>query len=543
MKYHKGIIALIVAMAIMALFAGCISQTDSGQTESPSAEETDAGSVPLSTASKNTAPAGKTTYTIVDTGQTKFFNNIEDITCPAEGEAFYGQDARFSGNQPAYEVSSDGLTVYDEITGLTWQKSPDTNGDGSITADDKLTLEEAKTYPDELNQVKYGGFSDWRLPTIKEQYSLIDFSGTDPSGVEGTDTSGLTPFIDTDYFSFEYGETDAGERIIDSQYASDTLYVYEDSLLFGVNFADGRIKGYGLTMPGPSGDLSSGSMTESDEIPSVNGENQMQEQSGQTGSMPPQGGMPPMDENSQMRGQPGQSGTMPSQGGMPPINGDSQMTEQSGDMPSQSEGPQMSENTQITDNSGSNDKTFFVTCVRGNPDYGINDFSDNGDGTVTDSATGLTWTKSDSGTGMNWKEALTWVQTRNSENYLGYSDWRLPNIKELQSIVDYSRSPDTSDSAAIDPVFECTDITNEAGEKDYPYFWSSTTHETSNGYGGSACYVSFGRAMGYMDEWQDVHGAGAQRSDPKAGDASEYPEGYGPQGDAIRIYNFVRLVR
>jgi hypothetical protein len=380
------------------------------------------------------------TYPIVDTGQVTCYDNDSEIACPEEDEAFYGQDAQYSGNQPAYTLSSDGLTVYDEVTGLTWQRSPDTNGDGEILAEDKLTLSEAQDLPAKLNAENYGGYSDWRLPTIKEQYSLILFNGTDPSG-EGT--SDLNPFIDTNYFSFAYGETDAGERLIDSQYASETLYVYEDSLLFGVNFADGRIKGYGLTMPG--------------------------------------------------------RGT---------------------------------------------DKTFFVTCVRGNPDYGVNNFSDNDDGTITDSSTNLTWSQSDSGTGMNWEEALAWVQTKNEENYLGYSDWRLPNIKELQSIVDYSRSPDTSDSAAIDPVFECTSITNEVGETDYPYFWSGTTHAASNGNGSFASYVSFGRAMGYMEgEWQDVHGAGAQKSDPKAGEASDYPEGNGPQGDAIRIDNYVRLVR
>jgi hypothetical protein len=43
--------------------------------------------------------------------------------------------------------------------------------------------------------------------------------------------------------------------------------------------------------------------------------------------------------------------------------------------------------------------------------------------------------------------------------------------------------------------------------------------------------------------WMDVHGAGAQRSDPKAGSASDFPDGFGPQGDAIRIDNLVRLVR
>src|SRR5690606_22243425 len=44
-------------------------------------------------------------------------------------------------------------------------------------------------------------------------------------------------------------------------------------------------------------------------------------------------------------------------------------------------------------------------------------------------------------------------------------------------------------------------------------------------------------------QWIDVHGAGAQRSDPKIGDPADYPTGHGPQGDAIRIYNYVRLVR
>lgn len=42
---------------------------------------------------------------------------------------------------------------------------------------------------------------------------------------------------------------------------------------------------------------------------------------------------------------------------------------------------------------------------------------------------------------------------------------------------------------------------------------------------------------------QEVHGAEAQRSDPKHGDPSQYPHGHGPQGDVIRIYNLVRCVR
>ncbi|HIJ41521.1 MAG TPA: DUF1566 domain-containing protein, partial [Deltaproteobacteria bacterium] len=292
-----------------------------------------------------------------------------------------------------------------------------------------------------------GGYSDWRLPTIKELYSLIQFSGVDPSGYEGTDTSGLIPFIDNNTFDFAYGDTSAGERIIDAQYASSNLYVANTTgdgggTLFGVNFADGRIKGYGLTLFG-------------------------------------------------------------------------------------------------------RDKTFFVIYVRGNTGYGQNSFADNGDGAITDNATGLMWAQNDSGTALNWEEALAWVETQNDAAYLGHGDWRLPNAKELQSIVDYTRSPDTTGSAAIDPLFNVTGITNEAGEADYPCYWTGTTHANwSENSGGFGAYVAFGRAMGYMDgAWRDVHGAGAQRSDPKAGDPADYPTGNGPQGDAIRIYNYVRLMR
>ncbi|MBZ0172104.1 MAG: DUF1566 domain-containing protein, partial [Phycisphaerales bacterium] len=385
-------------------------------------------------------------YALVDTDQVDCFDDADVIACPGTGEAFHGQDAEFVGNAPGYLVSADGLTVYDENTGLMWVRSPDTDGNGTLESPaDKLTWTEAQAHPTASNAAKFAGFDDWRLPTIKELYSLILFSGRD---VAPEAASGSVPFIDTDAFTFVYGNTSAGERVIDSQYASSTLYVgnsAEGQLLFGVNFADGRIKGYGLIAPG---------------------------------------------------------------GG---------------------------------------EKTFLVQCVRGNPTYGVNAFADRGDGTVADAATGLMWSKTDSGTGvpagLNWEDALAWVDARNAADHLGYDNWRLPNVKELQSIVDYTRSPATSGAAAIDPVFEATPITNEAGETDYAFYWSGTTHASAAG-GGSAAYVAFGRSPGYVNgTWVDVHGAGSQRSDPKDGDPADYPTGHGPQGDAIRILNFVRLVR
>jgi len=79
-----------------------------------------------------------------------------------------------------------------------------------------------------------------------------------------------------------------------------------------------------------------------------------------------------------------------------------------------------------------------------------------------------------------------------------------------------------------------------------------TFSSTSPTNGASATYVCFGRAMGYFPGlgWTDIHGAGCQRSDPKPNSFTGYTQsgnGYynanAPQGDAVRIFNYVRLVR
>ncbi len=381
-------------------------------------------------------------YAIVDTNQTRTYDDVDSIAQPVIGEPFIGQDGQYTGNVPFYWPSDDGLTVYDNITRLTWTQTTDTNGDGEIDINDKMTLQEAQAYVDELNAETYGGFDDWRLPSIKEIYSLMDFSGVDASGMS---QQNVRPFIDTNFFAFGYGDVDNGERVIDAQYVSTTQYVStvfgNQQAVFGLNLADGRIKGY-------------------------------------------------------------------------PLNLD-----------------------------------FYVLAVRGGMGYGVNQFVDNGDGTITDRATGLMWQQADNGEAMGWGEALDYAFDL---EHAGYRDWRLPNAKELQSILDYTRSPDTTSSPAIDPLFTLTAITNEAGQIDYPWLWTSTTHlNTAESPAAHAVYFCFGRGMGYFnDEWLDVHGAGAQRSDPKSGVLADYPyapDGYyngnAGQGDAIRIDNFVLCVR
>ncbi len=94
-----------------------------------------------------------------------------------------------------------------------------------------------------------GNYTDWRVPTIKELYSLINFNGG--FHLRAADS---TPYLDTRFFDFVYGDPARGERDIDCQDWSATQYVGTtmngNPTAFGVNFADGRIKGYGFNMPG-----------------------------------------------------------------------------------------------------------------------------------------------------------------------------------------------------------------------------------------------------------------------------------------------------
>jgi hypothetical protein len=380
-------------------------------------------------------------YRLPPTGQTACYDAANrEIACPPRGRPLYGQDAQFAKARLNYRDNGDG-TVSDLATGLVWQKSPGP----------KVTWEQARA---DASRLRLGGAADWRLPTIKELYSLMDFSGATPAMGRG----GGRPYIDTGVFDFRYGDTSVGERVIDCQYWSATEYagrtMGRDESVFGVNFADGRIKSYPKAMPG---------------------------------------------------------------------RGAARM---------------------------------YVRYVRGNPSYGRNDFVDNRDGTVTDRATGLMWTQADSGAfkvgprrdgRMDWAGALAWAA---GLDFAGHRDWRLPNAKELQSIVDYRRSPQASRSAAVDPVFRSTMVRDEGDRDDYPFYWTSTTHLDGPGGGDGAAYLAFGEALGYMrfpgggePRLVDVHGAGAQRSDPKAGDPGLFPQGRGPQGDVIRVYNFARLVR
>jgi len=109
---------------------------------------------------------------------------------------------------------------------------------------------------------------------------------------------------------------------------------------------------------------------------------------------------------------------------------------------------------------GNSEKTcsYYVRCVRGDSDV-TTSYTDNGDGTIADSITGLTWQQGEGGS-KTWESALTYCE---GLTLGGQSDWRLPNFKELQSIADYAR---------YSPAINKTYFPNAYSSN----YWSSTTY-------------------------------------------------------------------
>ena len=387
LKSQKTASLFFILVVTMITFVAC-SNTDNDDTETLTTQEVD-------------------NYVMIATGQTALYNADGDIVSNlSSGDACYGQDANYlKGKTMAYNDNGNS-TVTDLNTGLIWQQVPSSSG---------YTWQQAVDY---CNNLELGGYSDWRIPSCKELYSISNFA------------TGW-PYLNTTYFHLANGVTK------DEQYWSSDYYVGVtveggSKAAFGVNHVTGHIKAYAAESMGPMGGKK-------------------------------------------------------------------------------------------------------VRAVRGD-NYGINEFVDNGNNTITDNATNLMWTQSDGGEKMDWEHALAYAE---SATLAGYNDWRLPNVKELQSIVDYTKSPSATNVANIGPainsMFSCTPITNEAGVSDYGYYWTSTSaHFTSGEPYYYAWYVSFGMAVD--GEGKDFHGAGAVRFDTK--------EEGGPLGEGgERYYNYVRLVR
>jgi hypothetical protein len=326
----------------------------------------------------------KYSFPLTKTRQTICFDNEGNILTDLQsGDDYYGQDGDYQkGQAMSYTDNGDG-TVTDNVTGLVW---------GQNQSDSGMTWDEAQKYCENLT---LGGYDDWRLPSLKELWSIRDFS------------TGW-PYVDTVYFHFA-GDGSQGR----SQYtwSSNPYVVNTDeavkNTVFATNDWTGHIKCF-------EGDR-------------------------------------------------------------------------------------------------------YVRPVRGDV-YGENNFKNNENNTVTDISTGLMWAKDDSKMQMSWKDALKYADTC---TLAGYDDWRVPNVKELQSIVDYSGV-----FPAIDTLFfNISSFKHSDGVLDYPFFWTSTSAffgQNSPKYK-SAWYVAFGYGVGRSGK--DLHGAGSVRFISKNENAEQEEEG------------------
>lgn len=235
----------------------------------------------------------------------------------------FGEDNDYTINPPLFKVHGDG-TITDSITGLMWQQT-----DGG-----EMTVENAAMYCDSLT---LGGYTDWRLPTPHEAFSILNHQNNNPA-------LDIKVFTKT---TAEYWWTSAKQ--------------VNDATKIWVTNAGGGI-------------------------------------------------------------------------------GNHQKTE--------------------TVSAGGTKKihTRAVRDVKA-PATVPNHFTDNGDGTITDNLTNRQWQKITPDTPMTWEEALMYAE---GLTLAGASDWRLPNIKELQSL---------SDENQLSPSVQTSYFTTIGVKK----YWSSTS--------------------------------------------------------------------
>ncbi|MFH0996565.1 MAG: DUF1566 domain-containing protein [Pseudomonadota bacterium] len=303
-------------------------------------------------------------YPIPDTGQTTCYDFWGHMmtTCPSLGQDLYGQDANYTINPMSYtklddrgkelpDSVSSWVTVRDNVTGLIWENKTD---DGTIHDKDKTFTwydsnpatnngypgtqgngTDTEDFIKALNDAKYGGYNDWRMPTAKELGTIVNYSLSSPE-----------PKVNPGYFSYTQA----------SFYWSSTILVYDTSNAWGVNF------NYGYDVPNYK--------SSSNYVRAVRG------------------------------GSSGNASTAPG---------------------------------------------VYKEYVYG---------------TIADTSTGLIWQQASSPDPMTWEQALAYCGRLNIS---GDADWRLPTIKELRSLVDFSHDHPSIDTNYFPNTFSS-------------FYWSSTTY-------------------------------------------------------------------
>jgi hypothetical protein len=274
----------------------------------------------------------KTINLLPDTGQTGSYTST------------FGEDNDYNINVPSY-TNNGNSTITDNITGLMWQQA-----DGG-----EMTIENAIIY---ANNLVLGGFSDWRLPTPIESFSILNHQNNNPA-MSNIFTASAAEYWWTNKFQ-----------------VGDATKVWSTNAGGGI-----------------------GNHSKSETI---------------------------------------------SAGGI---------------------------------------KKFHAKAVRDvtTPTTISNHFTDNGNGTITDNLTQLVWQKVSNPNLFTWENALVYAE---GLNLATASDWRLPNIKELQSLNDETVSNPSVNTTFFPTIgvhnyWSSTSLPNQTTKA---WYWSTifgvTTYDT-----------------------------------------------------------------
>lgn len=268
-------------------------------------------SIIFSTINLVSQSVSKTMLRLPDTGQTSGYTTT------------FGEDNDYTINAPFFVVNGNG-TVSDTLTGLMWQQA-----DGG-----EMTIENATTY---CSTLSLGGYSNWRLPSAHEAFSILNHQNNNPA-------------LNTTVFTTSTAE----------YWWSSDKQANDNAKIWCTN-AGGGIGNHPKTET-----ISAGGV-----------------------------------------------------------------------------------------------KRFHTRAVRtiSTPTIVPNHFTDNGNGTTKDNLTNLIWQKIIYSDSLTWENALTYADTLTIN---GNADWRLPNIKELQSI---------NDETIINPSINTSYFSTSNINK----YWSSTT--------------------------------------------------------------------
>lgn len=89
----------------------------------------------------------------------------KEVISMLESHNMYDSTSNKNAKGISHNYKKTNEIIFDEATGLMWQQS------GS---DEDLMIKEAEDYINDLNKATYGGYNDWRLPTLEEAMSLME---------------------------------------------------------------------------------------------------------------------------------------------------------------------------------------------------------------------------------------------------------------------------------------------------------------------------------------------------------------------------------